>query len=392
MLYYYVWLYLLLLVIYPIQRLQVEAYLSITTQQRTFVSFPSRHSYASSTYKLVDRRTGNTFIRPSSKFQKHTTKLAAIHLPSATSLITAWSALLKAIYPADLLLFLVFELSYKRFLRFAHSAQSFVWKALSFGTPYEWQKSMLGFVEERCDLFGKLIGLNYVIKLVCLLLTQIGFRIRPDLPDLLSRISYTLYCAQFFDLFKGQFLHSFFPYLADNRRQSYVVNRSSSVIIWFLCGLIALEMVSTFLKVPLSSILAFGGIGGLAIGLSARDIVSNFLGGMMILFNEPFTPGDMVCFRMGNVDVMGRVERIGWGQTRIRGKDTRPTYIPNSHFVQTAVTNMERITHRKYENTIPLRFQVSSCADFILLLNSSLYLCFSCLPGSRSASSCNRQN
>jgi MscS family membrane protein len=96
----------------------------------------------------------------------------------------------------------------------------------------------------------------------------------------------------------------------------------------------------------------------LALGLSARDIAANFLGGMLLLFNEPFTPGDMVNFRTGNTELVGRVERVGWGQTRIRGRDTRPTYIPNSHFVQTAVTNMERITHRKFETIFAIRFQV----------------------------------
>ncbi len=50
------------------------------------------------------------------------------------------------------------------------------------------------------------------------------------------------------------------------------------------------------LQVPLQSTLAFGGVGGLALGLSARDIAANFLGGMLLLFNEPFTPGDMVKF------------------------------------------------------------------------------------------------
>lgn len=52
------------------------------------------------------------------------------------------------------------------------------------------------------------------------------------------------------------------------------------------------------------------------------------------------------------------MERVGWGQTRIRGRDTWPTYVPNAHFAQAAVTNMERITHRKFEAVIPLRFQV----------------------------------
>ena len=168
---------------------------------------------------------------------------------------------------------------------------------------------------------------------------------------------YALYISNFIDLFKTKFLHVFLPNLSENRRQSYVVNRSTSVVIWVVGVLVACEMVSTFLHVPLSSTLAFGGVGGLAIGLSARDIAANFLGGMLLLFNEPFTPGDMVTFRTGNTELIGRVERVGWGQTRIRGRDTRPTYIPNSHFVQTAVTNMERITHRKFEIILQLRYQ-----------------------------------
>ena len=55
-------------------------------------------------------------------------------------------------------------------------------------------------------------------------------------------------------------------------------------------------------------------------------------------------------------DLVGRVEFVSWGQTQIRGNDTRPTYIPNSHFVNTPVTNIERISHRKYETKISITF------------------------------------
>ena len=102
-------------------------------------------------------------------------------------------------------------------------------------------------------------------------------------------------------------------------------------------------------------------------------MAANFLGGLLLLFNEPFTPGDMVTFRMSNADVEGRVERVGWGQTRIRGRDTRPTYIPNSHFVATAVTNMERITHRKFETVFPIRFQVFDIT-FLTIFETSYIL------------------
>ncbi|KAJ1395552.1 Mechanosensitive ion channel-domain-containing protein, partial [Ochromonadaceae sp. CCMP2298] len=205
-----------------------------------------------------------------------------------------------------------------------------------------WDTSILGFVAERSAKLSKLMAANYVAKLTY---------------TLVARISYTLFLAQFADLFKSQFLRTFFPKVGESRRQSYMVNKSASVGVWTIGILAASEMLSTYLKIPLSSTLAFGGVGGLAVGLSLRDIAANFVGGMLLLFNEPFTPGDMITFRSGRTLLVGRVERVGWAQTRLRGKDTRPTYVPNSHFVQAAVTNMERITHRKYEATVPLRFQ-----------------------------------
>jgi len=285
--------------------------------------------------------------------------------PTVVLLLQTWQA---AVPPAlrevarslslgDLLVFALFQLSYKRTLRWAHKVQIVGWKVLSMGGVEAFSKSILGFFEERAGLLSRLMGCNYAVKICCLLLGKLGFSMRADLPLLISKVLYAMYITHFVDLFKTKFMHVFFPALTENRRSAYVFARSSSVVVWSVGVLVACEMVSTFMKVPLTSTLAFGGVGGLVLGFSARDIAANFLGGMLLLFNEPFTPGDMVTMSVGKTDLIGRVERVGWGQTRIRGRDTRPTYIPNSHFVQTAVTNMERITHRKMETTFPIRYQ-----------------------------------
>lgn len=284
-----------------------------------------------------------------------------------TEAIPLFKSFLLASNSGELLVFILFSLTYKRALRWAHKIQVFTWQLLALGIPLEWERSMLGFMQDRAGLLGKLMGFNYIVKIVFKLLIKIGFRIRPDFPSLLSRVSYAIYIANFVDLFKGQFLKLLFPSLGSDRRQNYVVNRSSSVAVWVVLFFVACEMISTYLKVPLSSTLALGGVGGLALGLSARDIAANFLGGMLLLFNEPFVPGDMVTFKTGSSELIGRVERVGWGQTRIRGRDTRPTYVPNSHFVQTAVTNMERITHRKFEAIVPLRFQDQHLVQDVLI-------------------------
>lgn len=263
----------------------------------------------------------------------------------------------KTIFSPQLFLFIFFQLSYSRNFKFAHRLQILAWTLLKLGTPLEFDKSILGFMSERAELLAKLMGFNYALTIACFCLSSLGVRVRGDFPVIFAKLTYVLYFTNFLDLFKAKFLYIFAPKLAESKRQSYVVNRAASVGIWTVGVLISCEMISTYLKIPLTSILAFGGVGGLAIGLSARDIVANFLGGMLLLFNEPFTPGDMITLKVNNMDITGRVERIGWGQIRLRGNTTRPTYIPNSHFVQVPVTNMDRITHRKFETRIPLRIQ-----------------------------------
>ena len=276
--------------------------------------------------------------------------------------------ILLSLNPADFMFLVLFKISYKKILKLAHNVQMNTCKLMNLQEPLEYEKSIIGFIEKRSKLFVRLLGFNYVVKLALKLLIEIGFRIRPDVDKIISNLAYLFYAGNFLDLFKSKYVHLFFPSLTEDRRKNYVFNRSVSVALWFVNFLIACEMISTYLKVPLSSTLAFGGVGGVALGLSAKDIAANYLGGMLLLFNEPFTPGDMVNFKIGKDLVVGRVERVGWGQTRIRGRDTRPTYIPNSQFVQTAVTNMDRITHRKYEARIPLRFQDQDVLPDVLSL------------------------
>lgn len=201
---------------------------------------------------------------------------------------------LSALYPLDLMVFFLFQLTYKRVLRFTHKIQVFVFGMLSLGTPRKYEDSILGFVEQRNGVLARLMGFNYLAELCTQLLCVLGVRIRADFPTLLSRVSYALFSTQFIDLFAKRFVNIYMPSLSENKRQMYVVNKSSSFLIWLVGVLVACEMIATYMKVPLSSILAFGGVGGLALGLSAKDIAGNFLGGIMLLFNEPFTPGDLV--------------------------------------------------------------------------------------------------
>ncbi len=107
--------------------------------------------------------------------------------------------------------------------------------------------------------------------------------------------------------------------------------------------------------VSISAVLAFGGIGGIAIGFAAKDLLANFFGGLIIYLDRPFAVGDWIKSPDRNIE--GTVEYIGWRQTRIRTFDKRPLYIPNSVFNSIAVENPSRMTHRRIYETIGVRYQ-----------------------------------
>ncbi len=115
-------------------------------------------------------------------------------------------------------------------------------------------------------------------------------------------------------------------------------------------ALIAMQM----LGYSISGVLAFGGIGGLAVGFAAKDLLANFFGGLMIYLDRPFSVGDWV--RSPDQEIEGTVEDIGWRLTRIRTFDKRPLYIPNSIFNTISVENPSRMLNRRIYETIGVRY------------------------------------
>ena len=114
----------------------------------------------------------------------------------------------------------------------------------------------------------------------------------------------------------------------------------------------------------ISGILAFGGVGGIAVGFAAKDLLSNFFGGLMIFLDRPFAVGDWI--RSPDRSIEGTVERIGWRLTVIRTFDKRPLYVPNSTFASIAVENPSRMSHRRIYETIGIRYQDGAKMDGIV--------------------------
>lgn len=105
----------------------------------------------------------------------------------------------------------------------------------------------------------------------------------------------------------------------------------------------------------LSGLLTFGGIGGIAIGMAGRDILSNFFSGIMLYFDRPFNIGDWISSPDRKIE--GTVVEIGWRITKIITFDHRPLYVPNSVFSSISVENPGQMTNRRITTELGLRYE-----------------------------------
>ncbi|MDX1734617.1 MAG: mechanosensitive ion channel family protein [Halioglobus sp.] len=128
-------------------------------------------------------------------------------------------------------------------------------------------------------------------------------------------------------------------------------SKLARITMWVVMALMVLQSVG----VSIEGLLAFGGIGGIAVGFAAKDLLANFFGGISIYLDRPFTVGDWI--RSPDKQIEGTVESIGWRLTVIRTFDQRPLYVPNAVFSQIAVENPTRMFNRRIYETIGLRYQ-----------------------------------
>ncbi|HEY9652774.1 MAG TPA: mechanosensitive ion channel family protein [Coleofasciculaceae cyanobacterium] len=94
------------------------------------------------------------------------------------------------------------------------------------------------------------------------------------------------------------------------------------------------------------------GISGVAIGFAFRDILQNFLAGILILLTEPFHINDQIIFN----NFEGTVEEIQTRATTIRTYDGRRVVIPNSELFTNAVTVNTAFDNRRLEYDVGIGY------------------------------------
>lgn len=125
------------------------------------------------------------------------------------------------------------------------------------------------------------------------------------------------------------------------------------VVIVFIGAAVILEIWG----IAIGPLLAGLGLFGAAVALGAQDLFKNLIGGMTVIAEKRFHPGDWI--RVEGV-VEGVVEEIGFRSTLVRRFDKAPVYVPNANLSDTVVTNFSRMTNRRIYWMIGVEYRTTT--------------------------------
>ena len=114
-------------------------------------------------------------------------------------------------------------------------------------------------------------------------------------------------------------------------------------------------LVASVIAIPtftVGQLFSFLGVSTVAIGFAFRDILQNFLAGILILLNQPFRIGDQIVAK----DLEGTVEDIQTRATFIRTYDGRRVVVPNTDLFTGLVTVNTAFETRRLEHVIGISY------------------------------------
>jgi len=155
-------------------------------------------------------------------------------------------------------------------------------------------------------------------------------------------------------LFIARVIKKFVRNLTRDRRQAHnlglVLGRLGQGVTILVGLFIALSIVIPSLKA--SDLVQLLGISSVAIGFAFRDILQNFLAGILILLTEPFQIDDQIVFK----DFEGTVENIQTRATILRTYDGRRVVIPNSELFTNSVIVNTAFENRRLQYDIGIGY------------------------------------
>lgn len=112
-----------------------------------------------------------------------------------------------------------------------------------------------------------------------------------------------------------------------------IVRRAIQIVLLIIASTIVLNNYGVSVTLPLVVLALIG----FSASIAARDTLTDFLDGFIILIDQPFRVGDRI--EIQEIDRWGDVVEIGPRTTRIRTLDNRLVIVPNSQIGRSQVVN-----------------------------------------------------
>jgi len=120
--------------------------------------------------------------------------------------------------------------------------------------------------------------------------------------------------------------------------------------------LVALMIILSLLKQDITTMIAGLGVGALIIGFGLKDIIENWVSGVLIISGKTYAIGDVI--RVG--DLTGTVTDIALRTTKLKTYDRNEIIIPNSVLMREKIINL---TGGKQESVASLNFAIDYTSD-----------------------------
>lgn len=156
--------------------------------------------------------------------------------------------------------------------------------------------------------------------------------------------------------------------LHKHQNAGIILGRLSQWALILVGLLVAVTIVVPSFK--LGTLIETLGLASVAIGFAFRDVLQNFMAGILILWTEPFRVDDQIAYK----EFEGTVEEIQTRATFIRTYDGRRVVLPNSElFVNAVVVNTAFAERRvEYDVGIGISDDIDRAREIILASLSEL--------------------
>lgn len=140
-----------------------------------------------------------------------------------------------------------------------------------------------------------------------------------------------IFAYRFSIVFKRYILRNIYEKYQLEKGTRFTLNSVFHYLIMFLAVFVSLST----LGINLSTLTVFASIVGVGIGFGMQNIASNFISGLIILFERPIKVGDRILIE----EIIGDVIQIKMRATIVKTLDNEHIIIPNSFFLEDKVMN-----------------------------------------------------